>query len=130
MNKRLYEINKFINDNNINNDNINEIINKYKEELNNYKYIDNLIDFSLLKLKGSIKYINKYDNELKYGGLLIKIYEKNGNYFAMVKKMNGKIYHVSYNNNFIFYMKNSNESFRDSLSLFISEYDKGLYNIN
>jgi len=106
------------------------ILTKYKYELDGYKYIEHIGDFACLPLKGSLRYINKFSQELRYGGLLIKIYEKNGNYFAMVKKMNGKIYHVSYNNNFIFYIKNSNESFRDSLSLFISEYDKGLYNIN
>ena len=38
-----------------------------------------------------------------------------------------KKYHVSFNNNFIFYKKNSNDNFRDSLKYFISEYDKGLY---
>ena len=74
-----------------------------------------------------MRYINKFSKELRYGGLLVKIYEKNNFYFAMIKKMNGKIYHVSYNNNFIFYMKSSNDSFRDSLSCFISDFDRGLY---
>ena len=108
-------------------DKFNDIILKYQNELMDYDYIENLEDFSVLPLKGSMRYINKFNKEIRYGGLLIKIYEKYGNYFAILKKMNGKKYHVSFNNNFIFYKKNSNDNFRDSLKYFISEYDKGLY---
>jgi len=105
-------------------DKFNDIILKYQNELMDYVYIDSLSNFSVLPLKGSIRYINKYSKDLRFGGLLIKIYEKYGNYFAILKKMNGKKYHVSFNNNFIFYKKSSDDSFRDSLKYFISEYDK------
>ena len=108
-------------------DKFNDIIIKYQNELEDYTYIENLTDFALLSVKGSLRYINKYSKELRFGGLLIKIYEKYGNYFAIVKKMNGKKYHISFNNNFIFYKKNSNDKFRDSLKYFISEYDKENY---
>jgi hypothetical protein len=109
-------------------DKFNDIILKYQNELMDYDYIENLEDFSVLPLKGSMRYINKFNKEIRFGGLLIKIYEKYGNYFAILKKMNGKKYHVSFNNNFIFYKKNSNDNFRDSLKYFIADYDKGLYN--
>jgi hypothetical protein len=108
-------------------DKFNDIIIKYQNELEDYTYIENLTDFALLSVKGSLRYINKYSKELRFGGLLIKIYEKYGNYFAIVKKMNGKKYHISFNNNFIFYKKNSDDKFRDSLKYFISEYDKENY---
>lgn len=108
-------------------DSFHKLLGKYKNQLEGYNYIESLQDFSVLPLKGSMRYINKFSKELRYGGLLVKIYEKNNFYFAMIKKMNGKIYHVSYNNNFIFYMKSSNDSFRDSLSCFISDFDRGLY---
>ena len=57
------------------NDNISKIIDKYKDELTNYSYVDTVGKFSLLELKGSIKYINKYDKELRNGGLVTKIYK-------------------------------------------------------
>ncbi len=48
------------------NDSINQLIQKYSNELTDYKYIDNLSDFSLLPLKGCIRYINKYSKELRF----------------------------------------------------------------
>ena len=65
MNNRLNEIDNMIKELMPNNY-INKIINKYKTELDNYKYIDNIIDFSLLPLKGSIRYINKYMYSIFY----------------------------------------------------------------
>jgi hypothetical protein len=109
-------------------DKFDDMILKYHNELEDYIHIDSLSEFSVLPLKGSMRYINKYSKEIRFGGLLIKIYEKYGNYFAILKKINGKKYHVSFNNNFIFYKKNSNDNFRDSLKYFIADYDKGLYN--
>ena len=38
----------------------NETFDKYKFELQDYKHIDNVIDFSLLRLRGSLRYIKKY----------------------------------------------------------------------
>ncbi len=122
---RLDEIDIFINSEI--EDTFDKIAEHYKNELDGYTYIEELKDFAVLPLKGSLRYINKFSKKLCFGGLLIKIYEKNGNYFASVKNIRGNIYHISYNNNFIFYMKNSNEVFRDSLTCFISDYEKELY---
>ncbi len=108
-------------------DKFDDLLKKYKDELKGYEYIKDLTDFALLPLKGSMRYINKYDKELRFGGLLIKIYERYGNYYALLKKSNGKIYNISYNNNFIFYMKNNDDKFRDDLKCFISDFEKGLY---
>jgi hypothetical protein len=108
-------------------DTMDDLMKQYEQQLANYAYINDLSVFSTLPLRGSLRYINKYSKELRFGGLLVKIYEKYGNYFGMVKKVNGKIYHVGFNNNFIFYMKNSQDLLRDSLKCFISNVDKGLY---
>jgi hypothetical protein len=47
--------------------------NAKKYELEDYKYIQSINDFSVLPLAGSLRYINKYTQEIRYGGLLIKI---------------------------------------------------------
>ena len=73
MNKRLKDIDKIINKLKPI-DHINLLIKEY--ELQEYTYIDTVEKFSILPLAGSLRYINKYTRELRYGGLLIKIYEK------------------------------------------------------
>ena len=131
MNKRQQEISKFI-DNNIINNNINNLLSIYSEELNGYTYIDNIADFSLLRLKGSIRYINYYDNKLRYGGLLIKIYnKKNTNeWICVLKKSNEKKYYVNFKNNYIFYTESKSNKFRNWAELFISDINNGNYDIN
>ena len=107
-------------------DYINTIINKY--ELQDYKYIDSVEAFSLLRLRGAIKYVNKYDQKLRYGGLVVKIYkrEQNQQWYCIILKENKK-YYVSYNSNYIFYMESKQDALLDWASCFISDYDKGLY---
>ena len=55
-NSRLKEIDEYV-DHVKPDDYINSIINKYN--LKEYKYIDTVEEFSLLKLRGTIKYVNK-----------------------------------------------------------------------
>ena len=129
MNNRLNEIDNTIKELMPNNY-INNIINKYKTELDNYKYIDNIIDFSLLPLKGSIRYINKYDLNLRYGGLLIKVYEKNNKWYGLIKKNNNKRYNVLFNNNYIFYRDTNSNKLINWGKCFLSEIDSGKYIIN
>ena len=73
-----------------------------KNELKDYTYVDNVGTFSILVLKGSMKYINKYDLNLRSGGLVTKIYSKDNKWYAVIKKMN-KNFYVSFDNNYIFY---------------------------
>jgi hypothetical protein len=112
------------------NDNISKIIDKYKDELTNYSYVDTVGKFSLLELKGSIKYINKYDKELRNGGLVTKIYKnkENGKWYAVILKMKKKFY-ISFDNNYIFYLDSKEQNMRRWAQCFISEVDKGLYDI-
>ena len=126
--------NKFKNIDNIINNYIPNIIdiliNKYSEELKYYEYIETIISFSLLPLRGSMKYINKYDGNLRAGGLLIKIYKKDNNWIAIIKQMSGKRYNVSFKSNHIFYTECRTDSLRDWAECFISECDSGKYIIN
>ena len=129
MNNRLNEIDNTIKELMPNNY-INNIINKYKTELDNYKYIDNIIDFSLLPLKGSIRYLNKYDLNLRYGGLLIKVYEKNNKWYGLIKKNNNKRYNVLFDNNYIFYRDTNSNKLINWGKCFISDIESGKYIIN
>jgi len=112
------------------NDYINEIIEKFKSELNYYKYIETVEEFSLLTLKGSMKYVNKYDKKIRFGGLLVKIYknEINKKWYGIIKKLK-KMYYISFDSNYIFYRENQNELLTESLKCFISDCDKGFYEI-
>ena len=127
-NDRLKEIDEYV-DKVKPNDYINTIINN-NVELKDYKYIESVEMFSILKLKGSMKYVNKYDKKLRSGGLLIKIYKKQSdqNWYAIILKENKK-YYVSYNSNYIFYIENKNDLLVDWASCFLSDYEKGLYEI-
>ena len=126
--KRINEINEIV-DNNIPNSII-LLIKKFSNNLENYKYIESVEEFSLLKLRGSFKYINKYDGNLRSGGLLIKIYKKDNNWYGIIKQISGKIYHVSFNSNHIFYIESKSESLRNWANYFITDYEKGKYVIN
>jgi hypothetical protein len=123
-NKRLSEINKFI-DNNIDNS-IDNLILEYNDELKDYIHIKSLDEFINLPLKGPMKYINKYDGNLRSGGLLIKIYLKDDKWFGLIKQFSGKKYNISFNSNYIFYIKNKKDLLKDWLTCFISEYDAGI----
>jgi hypothetical protein len=133
MNSRLNEINNTVNELFPTNY-INIIINKYKSELEDYRYIDSIIDFSLLQTRGAIRYLNKYDLKLRYGGLLIKIYDKNGKWYAMIKKIDNKRYNISFDNNYIFYCDTKSDSASHILNnwskCFLSDIESGKYIIN
>ena len=125
MNSRLKEIDMMV-DNMIPNDYINILIKKYK--LEDYDYIKTVEEFSVLRLRGSMKYINKVDKKLRNGGLLIKIFQQNGKWIAVIKQYN-KNYYVSFDANYIFYVNCKQELVRDWAECFVTECEKGLYSI-
>jgi hypothetical protein len=125
LNKRLLDINNFIDDNI--NDNIEDLILEYNDDLKDYLYIKSLDDFINLPLKGPMKYINKYDGQLRSGGLLIKIYLKNKKWIALIKQFSGKTYNISFDSNYIFYIKNKKDLLKDWLTCFIAECDSKDY---
>lgn len=128
MNSRLKLIDEYV-DNNIINDPINDLINKYSYELQDYDYIDSEILFSLLTLKGSMKYINRYDKKIRTGGLLIKIYQKNNQWYGIIKSAIGKKFYISFNLNYIFYTESKPSLIRSWAEYFVSEIDNGNFEI-
>jgi len=128
LNQRLKSIDEFV-DNNILKDTIDNLINKYSYELEDYEYIDSEGLFSTLTLKGSMKYINRYDKKLRTGGLLIKIYQKKNQWYAIIKNVFGKKFYISFNLNYIFYTESKPTLIRSWANYFVSEVDKGNYNI-
>jgi hypothetical protein len=129
LNDRLKEIDEFV-DSYLPNNPIINIMKKYKSELEGYEYIESLDMFSTLSLKGSMKYVNKFDGELRYGGLLIKIYKNTNNIWtAIIKNIKGQKYYVSFNSNYIFYRKTNYEERVDLLKVFISDVDSGVYDL-
>ena len=128
LSDRLKEIDEYV-DAVKPNDYINTLINQYSSELKHFKYIETVEEFSLLSLRGSMKYINRYDKKLRTGGLLVKIYKNNENKWIGVIKKQKKMYYVSFDANYIFYMATQDERLSESLKCFISDCDKGLYEI-
>jgi hypothetical protein len=107
-----------------------DISNKYANELKYYDFINNQFDFLALPLRGSVKYINKYDGQLRKGGLLIKILNENDKLFCLIKHPTNKIYKVSYSNNLIYYCKNKNDKLRNWIDCFITDLNNNQYEIN
>ncbi len=128
LNDRLKEIDDLV-DNLIQHDPINDLIKKYKNELGDYTYIDSVELFSTLRLKGSIKYINRFDKQLRSGGLLLKIYQKNDKWIAIIKQFSGKKYYINFHSNYIFYLENKSDMIYDISKCFISNLESGLYEI-
>ncbi len=128
LNQRLKNIDKFV-DKNILIDPIDNLINQYSSELQDYEYIDSEALFSTLTFKGSMKYINRYDKKLRTGGLLIKIYQKNNQWYAVIKSPVGKKFYISFNLNYIFYTESKPTLVRSWAEYFVSEVDKGTFNI-
>jgi cyclopropane fatty-acyl-phospholipid synthase-like methyltransferase len=96
--------------------------------LKDFDYIDTIEKFSILPYKGTMKYINKTDKKLRSGGLLVKIYQRDNKWYAKIKQYD-KFYDISYNSNYIFYLKNKDGLLRDWADLFVTELDKGSYEV-
>ena len=129
LNDRLKDIDEFV-DSFLPNTPIKNILTKYKSELDGYEYIESINIFSTLSLKGSLKYVNKYDSQLRSGGLLIKIYKKNNDkWTAIIKQVDGKKYYISFDSNYIFYRKTKSEERVDLFKLFVSDVDSGMYDL-
>jgi cyclopropane fatty-acyl-phospholipid synthase-like methyltransferase len=66
LNPRLKSIDEYV-DKNILKDPIDNLMKQYSFELQDYDYIDSVELFSILTLKGSMKYINRYDKKIRTG---------------------------------------------------------------
>jgi hypothetical protein len=128
LNDRLKEIDEFV-DNFLPNNPIKNIMNKYKSKLDGFEYIESVDMFSTLSLKGSFKYVNKFDGNLRSGGMLMKIYQKDNKWYAAIKNIKGQKYYVSFDTNYIFYRKTNYEERVDLLKVFLSDVDAGIYDV-
>jgi len=128
LNPRLKSIDDYV-DKNIIIDPIDNLMKQYSFELQDYDYIDSVELFSILTLKGSMKYINRYDKKIRTGGLLLKIYQKKGQWYAVIKSALGKKFYVSFNLNYIFYTESKPTLVRSWAEFFVSEVEKGNFEI-
>ena len=137
MNKRLKEIDDFVNsiktENEFNSE-IQQKMEKYKEkfynELLDYNPITNLKDLYNLKSAGYIRYVN-FNNEIKYGGILLKVFKSENEdeisqkNLILLQNSNNKKWTISWENNYIFYKKQTKKG--DNMrNLFISLLDKDI----
>ena len=94
----------------------------YQEKLKDYKYVINLDSYNKIKVGGYIRYIN-FDNELKWGGILIKKYHNNNKHILVLQNTNFKRYSITFEYNYIFYKEHKTQS--DNLrNIFLSYLDK------
>jgi cyclopropane fatty-acyl-phospholipid synthase-like methyltransferase len=126
-NERLKEISDIV-DILLPNNDINIILKKYETDLQDFDYIDTVEKFSILSLKGTMRYINKIDKKLRTGGLLVKIFMKDKKWYAKIKQYD-KFYDISYNSNYIFYLNNKSNLIRQWADLFVTELDKNSYEV-
>lgn len=84
---------------------------KYREKLLDYNYIHTLQDFSLIAKGGFIKPISIYTEELKSGGIIIKIDKEDDKWYALLATFSQykgisyskKFWKVYFDNNYIFH---------------------------
>ena len=98
---------------------------KYKKELTNYEYIDNVVQFSLLKPGGVLRCVN-FNGKLVKGGIIMKINKDKYNlWFAFVSVPSLKYgWNMFFDRYMIFYKKTpkevENDNFRKLLISFIN----------
>ena len=126
LNDRLKEIDEMV-DKLKPNDTINDIIDEYSEELQHFHYIDSVELFSTLPLKGVMRYVSRYDRKLRYGGLLVKIYQKDGDWYGVIKQKSNKKYYVSFKSNYVFYLEGKDEATASFMKALNEKIDSGFF---
>jgi len=110
---------------------------KYLDELLDFKYIHTIDDFKKLNLGGVIKVITLSNEELKKGGILVKISTDTKNkLYALLSIPNKKyIWKIYFNNSYIFYRPPYNsyinddktEAFKNMMDKFVSKEEINQY---
>jgi len=104
------------------NDYIDKMYKKYSKELEDYNVITNNKQYDNMELGGYVRYIDG-DDELKWGGILLKKYKKNDfNYMILANSKMQRI-NISYNRNTCFYKKHKTAS-DNRRQFFMSYLDK------
>jgi hypothetical protein len=101
-----------------------EIINIYKDELEDFEYVYNTTDLLYVKNK-FIRYV-EYNNKLNYGGFLVKSIKIKNNIFIYLINTNKKMWTVNADKNFIFIndILTPNQKIRKSFEKLLSIKDK------
>ena len=105
--------------------NVDNILNKYKGELEDYKLVKNVKEFNMLKLGGYIRYVDSND-DLKWGGILLKKIINNNIYKMILCNSSMDRYIISFHTNTIFYKKHTTASDKTRkffVSLLEKDYD-------
>lgn len=95
---------------------------KYNKELEDYEFVYNEDEFYQLKIGGYIRYFN-LNNELKWGGILLKKFKQDDRNLMIIANSNLKRLVVSYDKNYIFYKGHKTTS-DINRKLFISFLEK------
>tara|TARA_A100001015_G_scaffold123358_1_gene136722 strand:- start:614 stop:1030 length:417 start_codon:yes stop_codon:yes gene_type:complete len=97
---------------------------KFKDELNEYDSVIGVKNLYKLKLGGYIRYVN-FNNELRWGGILLKIYKDKvtDRNILVLGNSNFRRNILSYENNYIFYKGHTTQSDK-TRKLFISFLEK------
>ena len=102
---------------------INSFYEKYKNELEDYEYISDLKKYEKSVLKGGyIRYFNLND-ELKWGGILIKKVQDNDMNIMILCNSSFDRFCVSFEKNYIFYKKHQTAADK-TRKIFMSALDK------
>ena len=126
MDKRLKEIDNILST--LKDNKLNLYLETYKEELNDYKYIESLDELYNLKSAGYIRYIN-LEGDLKFGGILIKVFKSEDKEefrkknLILIQNSNNQKWVISWEKNYIFY-KNQTKKGDNLRNLFISLLDE------
>lgn len=102
--------------------NIDKLIKLYSAELEDYRPIFDSYDYDNMDLGGYIRYVDS-NNEIKWGGILLKKIKKNNIDYMIVANSQMKCITVSFYRNTIFYKKHITASDKNR-KLFISYLDK------
>ena len=95
---------------------------KYSKELEDYEFVYNSDEFYQLKIGGYIRYFN-LNNELKWGGILLKVFKQEDRNLMVLGNSEFKRMIVSFDKNYIFYKTHKTAS-DINRKLFISFLDK------
>ena len=99
---------------------------KYSKELEDYEFVYNSDEFYQLKIGGYIRYFN-LNNELKWGGILLKVFKQEDRNLMVLGNSEFKRMIVSFDKNYIFYKTHKTAS-DINRKLFISFLDNTLMN--
>jgi hypothetical protein len=101
---------------------VNNFIKNYSDELEDYEYVKDINNYNKMKLGGYVRYFN-LNEELKWGGILIKKIKQNDMDLMVLSNTNCQRFVVSFQKNYIFY-KHHQTAADKTRKLFMSALEK------